>query len=369
MKSQVAVLVWKEWRQRRWEFLLCLALALLCLVSAVVWSFFHAVRIRRLERYPWEVLGWFYCLLMPVLFAMQTACGDISDRTRAFSRCAAHLAPLGEFCPTGRWRHRARDADPAGRGYRDAGLRNGLAICSGAVSQRRVAGSDLARNGLAECGSFGHRHDRLLYAIGRARDIRPQRESAGLAGSRVDFSVGLRGGAGRRPPGRLVAAVYFSSRPGDGGGFRDARRWFLGSFARSGPVVGPGGKPGGRYGVGIGLHLAAKSASPRCRQAAHWRRPGFAVRRGRLPAWRPRPLARLRSSQWGALAWLALRQSLPLCLAAIAISRGAGHDDVLRPRRKRSGVDLGNIRGRLHRDDGGCRNPLGEHCRSRFGGR
>jgi hypothetical protein len=82
MNPQVKMLLWREWRERRVQFLLGLAWMLAGTVYVVVYETTH--RLRTPVASFWST-GMTYAMFAPICLAMRTALGELTARTRPFS--------------------------------------------------------------------------------------------------------------------------------------------------------------------------------------------------------------------------------------------------------------------------------------------
>ena len=84
MNSQSWMLLWKECRERRTQFLICLLWMVLGTVNSLAYDGMSGFRTRTPVAHFFSATG-LYALFVPIFLAMRTSLGEMTDRTRAFS--------------------------------------------------------------------------------------------------------------------------------------------------------------------------------------------------------------------------------------------------------------------------------------------
>jgi hypothetical protein len=328
MDPRLKMLLWKEWRERRDQLFLCLGLAGACALCAAIWTFGRMLRGDRPDRFPWEVIAWFYSLVMPLFIAMRTACGEETDRTTTFS-LALPVAPLRAA-----WIRLSGGAMVLLAPFVliVALASTGLAIASlfDFKMARQLAGLmpvgwsrlpmfwlnaaliAVATLGcylqLAVLGTFVRSENRLAL-LGAALTI--VSIIAGLA-SGIDSARGNWVEVVSPQTAALSASIMANAEADQFGQY--APRY---NAARIGwPLFGNLIEIG-LLAVWFTFRYGARLAS--AGQPVRGNLVHRALQR-LLPAWRCWPLQRVGATQWGAIAWLALRQSLPMCLVGLVIA-------------------------------------------------
>ena len=87
MNPQFKMLVWKQWRERRGQLWLCVAMGALLRLGKPAVDPRQASAGSGALQFIWEELAVLYIFLVPLLIAMRTACGESTDHTASFTRC------------------------------------------------------------------------------------------------------------------------------------------------------------------------------------------------------------------------------------------------------------------------------------------
>lgn len=320
MGSQLSMLLWKEWRERRSQFLVCLLWMVGGVVYNIVYEWFGEFRAPVAGFYG---TGLLFGLFMPIFVAMRTSLGETTDRTRAFTSAlpisgrrrgwirlaggAAVLivpilsaAAIVSLCLALGWIEQASPRPPSGPYYVSLPDRERLSAQAAVALVWQVAA-------VAVCSATG------LYVLLSLLGSELRAEAhAGFAGAAVAIlwflggflevvleENGLPGANAIVPQGTIVCYSYGNER----GQYGD----LMISSAILGPLL-----------VNAILQLALAMWFVRRYSRRLPSRASEAVRKTPPRVWRPWSVALPTRSI--ALIWLTLRQSVPMCLPGLLIA-------------------------------------------------